>query len=388
MNEDINILENNIQYFFNMKTNNLKNSEFKAYFYQGDNNTNNMHVLYDNQNYIHYLLHIPKSKEYIIKEKNEYEITITDSSYDFFLYKKSPLENTINCLLVIIINDIDIKLTNENYLEFKEEKLININNQEKIINQIKKAIFNYLNNEMIKGNKDIKNILLEEKEKNFLYNKNIIESNNESIKIQIEKLSKLISKVEINTKTNNILNFDNLFMNVYEIFSPMYKSFLEEKYLNEMPINLYNLMEKYKEVKITKICYDNYKNKNKNNKLFKKSNNNSNSNNQNKNINFKIINEKIVRKKKNIFKLKKLKRRNTNKINNKKINFEIQKKKDYFRINKVKSENKEEIKKRNESLNKMNIEEDENKNKFKKIKNLFKCVSALKKKENFFVVKK
>ena len=73
---------------------------------------------------------------------------------------------------------------------------------------------NYLNNEMIKGNKDIKNILLGEKENNFLYNKNIIESNNESIKSQIEILSKLISKVEINTKNinnNNCLNIDNLF---------------------------------------------------------------------------------------------------------------------------------------------------------------------------------
>ena len=75
-------------------------------------------------------------KDDIIKEKNEYEITITDSSYDYFLYKKSATENTISCLLIIIINDIDIKLINKNYLEVKEEK-ININNQEKIINQIK-----------------------------------------------------------------------------------------------------------------------------------------------------------------------------------------------------------------------------------------------------------
>ena len=49
MNGDTNILEKNIQNFFNMQTNNQKNSEFKAYFYQGDNTTNNISVLYDNQ---------------------------------------------------------------------------------------------------------------------------------------------------------------------------------------------------------------------------------------------------------------------------------------------------------------------------------------------------
>ena len=235
---------------------------------------------------------------------------------------------------------------------------------------------------MIKGKKDINNILLGQKEYNFLYNKNIIETKNDSIKIQIEKLSKLISKVEINTKNSN-LDLNNLFMNIYEILSPSYKSYLEEKYLNEMPNNLYNLMQKYREVKITKYFYDNYKNKNI--KLFKKINNNKTIYNRDNNNNFK--NENINEKNKNIFKLKKLtKRININKINNKKINFENIKKKYFFRINKVKSKNKEEIKKRDESLNKMIIEEDQNK--IKKKKNLFKCVSEVKKKENIFIAKK
>ena len=62
---------------------------------------------------------------------------------------------------------------------------------------------------MTNGNKDIKGILLGEKEKNFLYNKSISETNNNSIKMKIDKLSKLITKVGINTKNNNNLDINN-----------------------------------------------------------------------------------------------------------------------------------------------------------------------------------
>ena len=375
MNEDINILEQNIQFFFNSKNNNLKNSEFKAYFYQGDENKQNISVIYDNHNYIYYLLNIPENKKEIIKEKNEYEITITDSSYDILLYKSSTMNNSISCLLILIINDIDIKLTNENYLEFKEEKLNNINYNEKIINEIKETILYNLKNEkeMIDGNISIQQILMEEKDTTFIFNKNLIETENINIKNQIEKLSKLISKVEIK---NDNCDINNLFMNTYEILSPSYKSTLIQKYINEMPNNLYYLMQKYKEANITKNNYEEYKNKKIN--IEKKSKNEINYINISKD-------KKIKKKNHNIFKLKILKnRKKKDKINNKQKIIKIENKKSIFKINKDNQENKEENKKDYENLNKMEIEGTEKI--IHKKKNIFKCISIKKKKKNIFAV--
>ena len=386
MNEDINILEKNIEYFFEKKNINYKNDEFKSYFYQGDENTNNLHVIYDNKNYIYYLLNIPKNKENIIKEKNEYEIIITDSTYDLFFYRKSRNQNNISCLLILIINDIDIKLINENYLEFKEEKLVNINFQENIINKIKITIIDYIKNKALNGNTYIQNILLGEKEYNFLYNKYLNENINDNIKAQIEYLTTLFSKVEIKALNNNNFEIDNLFMNVYEILSPSYKSNLAQKYLNEMPMNLNILMEKYQYVYINKNSYNNYKNikllsKNKNTNINKNINNNI------KIINFKINKENINRKKiRDIFKLKKLKRikgKKALKIINGKINVKIKNKKSLFKIHKIK------LKKEENNINKTNIEDGKQINKKKK---LFKCITSKSipkmKSNNIFIIKK
>ena len=388
MNEDINILEKNIEYFLNIKNSNIKNSKFKAYIYQGDENTKNINVIYDNQNYIHFLLNIPEDKEYIIKEKNEYEITITDSSYDLFFYKSSPFQNTINCILILIINDIDVEYLNENYLEFKEENLININQQDKIINQIKEKIKDFIKKEKEKSNNNanFENITIGENDNNFLFNKNIIEDKSGKIKIQIEKLSKLVSKVEIR-KQNNNYDIDNLFMNVFEVLSPLYKSMLSQKYMEEMPINLYNLMEKYQDAQITKDSFEQYKK----NKLL------SNNTNNNTKIYFNNIKEdnNIINKihdNKNIFNLKKYKNKRKRrqfkviKKNKNKTSFKVKKdKKNYFKIFKKKHEIKKEFQK-NDDNNKMIIEEEghiKDKN-----KNIFKCVTIPKKKEMMFVIKK
>ena len=105
------VLEKNLEIFFNNNNFN-KNKEFKAFFYQ-DDEINNFKVIYDNKNYIHYLINIPKEKEYIIQEKIEYEVLITDSSFDILFHKNSL--NNICCILILIINDIEFKITNENY---------------------------------------------------------------------------------------------------------------------------------------------------------------------------------------------------------------------------------------------------------------------------------
>ena len=59
------VLEKNLEIFFNNNNFN-KNKEFKAFFYQ-DDKINNFKVIYDDKNYIHYLINIPKEKEKIKK---------------------------------------------------------------------------------------------------------------------------------------------------------------------------------------------------------------------------------------------------------------------------------------------------------------------------------
>ena len=390
MNEGINILEKNIENFFNMKNYNIKNSKFKAYLYQGDESTNNIHIIYDNKSYLYLILNIPKNKEYIIKEKHEYEITITDSSYDLFFYKSSYNKNTINCILLFIINDIDIEITNENYLEFKEEKLININLQDTIINKIKEKISDFIkyNNEKKEDRVedfDIQKILIGEKDYNFLFNRNLIEDKNNNIKLQIEKLKTIVSKVEIrNLNINNENN--NLFMNVYEVLPPSYKSSLVQKYLSEMPINLYNLMEKYHKASINKISFNNYKN----NKLLlnNKNINNNITNKDNSQLNINRGRQKKNKiKNKNIFKLKKSIKKKKKELKIIKKN-RVFKKRYYFKINKDDNEYKEQNKIKDNILNKMLIEEP-NKNINTK-KNIFKCISSPTPKNNgiFFIVNK
>ena len=394
--DEKNILEQNIKIFFENKDSAFKNEKFNAYFFQSDENTNNNYI-YDNKNYIHYLLNISKNKELLIKDKNENEITIIDSSYDLFFYKKSPYQNTINCILILIINDIDIKYTNENYLEFKSEKLLNINFNNKIINKIKDKIIEKLKNEIDKNIFiDITKSLIGEKNYNFLFNKDLMENNNnDNIKKQIENLSRLTGKVEIKTNQNKFIDINNLFMNVYEILSPSYKSILTQKYLSEMPINLYNLMEKYFNTNFNKAAYDNYIN---NKYILTNTNNTIIENNNIKKI-------KVKKKINKIFRLNKCK----NKIINNNLKLNLNKYKDSFikiqneinkknKIIKIKEKNKKnyfkiikksdviiEEKKKEENYKLIKLEQN-NKNNVKK--RLFKCLNLKRKRDNFFVVKK
>ena len=292
------VIEKNLENFFN---NNkiVKNEEFKSFFYQGDD-TKEFKIIYDEQNYIYYLSNIPKEKEYIIKEKIEYEILIKDSSYDILFYKN--LQNSISCILIIIINDIDFKITNENYLEFKLDKFQNINDKENIISKIKQKIINYIKVQKENISSNIENLILEGKNYNLLYNNDLIDNE------EIKKLCSIISKVEI--KNNNFDNInDNIFMNVYEILSPSYKALLAQNYINEMPQNLLHLMLKYQETNFTKELFDKYKNK----KLLKNKNINNKSiksinieNKENNNIN---KNKKIIFNLNRVIKSKKKKKR-------------------------------------------------------------------------------
>ena len=323
----MNALEKNLEKFFN-NNNIVKNDEFKSYFYQEDD-SKKFNIIYDEQNYIYYLPNIPKEKEYIIKEKVEYEILITDSSYDILFYKNK--QNSISCILIIIINDIDYKITNENSLEFKNDKFQNINDKEDIISKIKQKIIQYIKSKKENISEKMENILLEGKEYNLLYNKDLI--HNEEIK----KLCSIVSKVEIkNENYNNITN--DIFLNVYEILSPSYKSMLSQKYIEEMPHDLFQVMIKYQDIKFSKDLFNMYQNKkslkNKNNKKPIINENKSNKPNKQNNINknnkiiFNLEREVKKEKKKKKFKVVlkqiKVKSENNKKIKIKKNIFQTQ----------------------------------------------------------------
>ena len=328
----MNALEKNLEKFFN-NNNIVKNDEFKSYFYQEDD-AKKFIIIYDEQNYIYYLPNIPKEKEYIIKEKVEYEILITDSSYDILFFKNK--QNSISCILIIIINDIDFKITNENCLEFKNDKFQDINDKEDIITKIKQKIIQYIKSKKENISEKMENILLEGKEYNLLYNKDLI--HNEEIK----KLCSIVSKVEIkNENYNNITN--DIFLNVYEILSPSYKSMLSQKYIEEMPHDLFQVMIKYQDIKFSKDLFNMYQNKkslkNKNNKKPIINENKSNKANKENNINknnkiiFNLVREVKKEKKKKKFKVVlkqiKVKSENNKKIKIKKNIFQTQIKNDF-----------------------------------------------------------
>ena len=339
----MNALEKNLEKFFN-NNNIVKNEEFKSYFYQEDD-SKEFNIIYDEQNYIYYLSNIPKEKEYIIKEKVEYEILITDSSYDILFYKNK--QNSISCILIIIINDIDYKITNENSLEFKNDKFQNINDKEDIISKIKQKIIQYIKSKKENISEKMENILLEGKEYNLLYNKDLI--HNEEIK----KLCSIVSKVEIkNENYNNITN--DIFLNVYEILSPSYKSMLSQKYIEEMPHDLFQVMIKYQDIKFSKDLFNMYQNK----KSLK-----------NKNIKNTIINENKANKENNINKNNKI-------IFNLEREVKTKKKKKKFKVVlkqiKVKSENNKKIK------IKKNIFQTQIKNDFEIIKPIIENISIQK----------
>ena len=364
----MNVLEKNLDLFFNNNTI-YKNKEFKSFFYQDDEDYK-FQVIYDDRNYIHYYLNIPKEKELIIREKMEYEIHIKDSSFDILFHKNN--QNIICCFLILIINDIEYKITNENYLEFKLEQFQNLNENLIIITKMKEKIVNYIKKEKEKNESlNIEYLLLEGKEYNLLYNKTLV--NEEKIK----KFCPIVSKVEI--KLDNLdYNKNNFFLNIYEILPPCYKSLLSQKYFEEMPNNLCELMTKYENFFISKDLFNQYKNI----KIPKIIQNNMIDIGKKEKINKNKIlfhldkTEKTFLKKKRFkFVLKKIK-------NNNKQNIKLKLKKKLFyvqtNINKNSQNNPNAPKFVFELEKKTNIEADKNKNiiKNKKI-NIFKCVKPI-----------
>ena len=279
-------LYKNIENFIDTECAYKKNSPFVVTFKKENGKTEPLPKIFDNSNFIQCIMNIPKEKEAIIsQEKTDFKVNVKDSSFEFVLYKSNNFPSVIKCLLLLIVNDIEKKEGNEEIKEKTETEKTptDINNEYKLLEKLKKFIFNY-----IKINK---------KSKNIPNNENIIETillggakdgirffnsetnginmENENIKKIAEIIKSISSKLEIKQKKNEEkekqekeneeLKQKNDINEVLDELNPDYKNELIERYLDDMPEELVNLMKKYRKINFTKSMYTEYlENKNKN----------------------------------------------------------------------------------------------------------------------------
>ena len=274
----------NIENFIDAECAYKKNSPFIATFQKENDNSNLLPKIIDNSNFIQCIMNIPKEKEALITgEKKEFKVNVTDSSFEFVLYKSNNFPSVIKCLLLLIVNDFEKAEGNDETKAENEKPPSDINNEYKLLEKLKKFIFNY-----IKANK---------KNKNLQNNSNVIETillggakndlrffnlENNGINIEdehIKKISEIIksiaSKLEIKQKKNEEKEKQEEKENeeakqksdineVLDELNPDYKNELIYRYLDEMPEKLVDLMKKYRKINFTKSMYNDYlANKNK-----------------------------------------------------------------------------------------------------------------------------
>jgi hypothetical protein len=279
-------LYKNIENFIDNDCLYQKNESFNINFFWKNENADALPQVNDGSNYIQCIINIPKEKESIIKEaqnSKEIKINIIDSSFEFVLYKNNSNPSVIKCLLLLIINDIE--RTEQDTNEEKKEKMSDINSEYKLLENLKKFIFNYIKkNKKNKGyssNNILENILLNGAKNGirfFNHEKNGINYEDENIKKIIEIIKSISSKLEIkqkknetekNNKTNDIgegkqvnkngkKEHDKDINEVLDELNPDFKNELIYRYLDEMPEEIVNLMKKYRNINFTKNMYMEY----------------------------------------------------------------------------------------------------------------------------------
>ena len=289
-------LYKNIENFIDNDCLYQKNESFNINFFWKNESVDTLPQVNDGSNYIQCIINIPKEKESIIKEaqnSKEIKINIIDSSFEFVLYKNNSNPSVIKCLLLLIINDIE--KTEQDTNEEKKEKMSDINSEYKLLENLKKFIFNYIKknkkNKSNSNNNVLENILLNGAKNGIRFfnnEKNGINYEDENIKKIIEIIKSISSKLEIkqkknenekNNKTNEAgegkqvnkngkKDHDKDINEVLDELNPDFKNELIYRYLDEMPEEIVNLMKKYKNINFTKNMYMEY--------IDKKENNNSN----------------------------------------------------------------------------------------------------------------
>ena len=291
-------LYKNIEAFIDNNCEFQKNEPFIINFLNEKENPPALPQVRDTSNFIQCIMNIPKEKEDLLKDiqnPNGLKINIIDSSFEFILYKNNTTPSVIKCLLLLIINDLEKVEAPEE--ETKNEKtLLDINSEYKLLEKLKKFIFNYIkkNKKSKKSSQndgtsnDLEYILLGGAKNDirfFNQDNNGINYENENIKKIIEIIKSISSKLEIkqkknqNEKSENKKNedtgegketkpktkkeSDKVINDVLDELNPNYKTELIYRYLDEMPEEIVGLMKKYKNINFTKNMYMEYLEKNK-----------------------------------------------------------------------------------------------------------------------------
>ena len=289
-----NFIDNNCEF--------KKNETFTINLVNEKEKTDQLPIVQDGSNLIQCIMNIPKDKENLLKEaekKGGIKINVTDSSFEFILYKNPNTPSVIKCLLLLIVNDFE---KNDETIEEEENKknASDINNEYKLLEKLKKFIFNFIkkNKKNKNNNQDkdtsgnvLENILLggaKDGIKFFNHDNNGINYEEERIKNIIDIIKGISSKLEIKQKKNetdkndNVKNKENekgkestkkgkkdtdkVINEVLDELNPDYKNELIDRYLDEMPEEIVNLMKKYKNIYFTQNMYNEYiNNKNINN---------------------------------------------------------------------------------------------------------------------------
>ena len=287
-------LYKNIENFIDDECVYKPNSPFIATFHKENEKSDILPRILDNQNFIQCIMNLPKEKESLLKENdNEFKVNVTKSSFEFVLYKSNNSPSVIKCLLLLIINDMEKVETNNEIKEEKDEKdkpLSDINNEYKLLEKLKKIIFTYIKNNKKKKNHEnnvniLENILLAGAQNGirfFNLEHNGINLEDPNIQRISEIIKSISSKLEIKQKKNDAEKTEkkeseefkeqkekkeneNDINQVLDELNPDYKNELIYRYLDEMPLEIANLMKKYRKITFTKDMYNQYlESKNKN----------------------------------------------------------------------------------------------------------------------------
>ena len=273
-------IDNNCEY--------KKNEPFIINYSKENENSGGLPTIDDNSKYIQCVVNIPKEKQDILKDAKEIKINIVDSSFEFVLYKSNNSPSNINCLLLLIINDIERVEAQEIFKTGNNKKeLNNINTEHYLLENLKRFIYNYIKNNKKKNKSSdnvIETILLKDARDGirfFNFGANGIDYENENTKKIIEIIKSIPSKLEIKKKTNEKKNTEepkgenegnkstkkqneNDINEVLDELNPDYKNELIDRYLDEMPEEIVNLMKRYKNINFTKNMYNEYIDKSKN----------------------------------------------------------------------------------------------------------------------------
>ena len=245
MAESINLYEI-VEDFIKSKCTKEKNASFKINYHSKNSNQDNLPLLFDDTNYINCLF---KKNKDLNKNEKDLVLLIKDSSFQLVIYKNDKNLNIMQCLLLLIVNDYSI-IDKEEPIKFEEDKIIDINNDEDILDNFKLFLFNYIKEYKNKG-LSIDKILLNDSKNNInFYNDK--ENKEKEYFDEIKKIKLLESNIQIKIKLNMVDILDDL--------NPKFRENLMDKYLDEMPEEIVNLTKKYKNISFNNEMYVNYLN--------------------------------------------------------------------------------------------------------------------------------